>query len=290
MAHLFALALLAVDCVCRVWRLQTAVLAAGQRLSFGDAFRLNLYGEAGAQLTPNRLGAEPARFFGLTESGIRPVPALVAIGVEVAAEWPMFLLMGVVLAVHFVPDWGTAARGWLDRHGASDLLLLQAVVLAVLVVVYLLQRMARAGMIRHRVRRQWRVALAHVRRAPWWVLVVGALCTGGSFAARALILPALALGLPDTPSFTTMFYGSLALLHAVLLVPLPSGGGGIEVAFLSGFAGDFGAGHQVMMLLQWRFYSGILLAALGCYVLVRRHGARATRELLAAGWFKRRRR
>lgn len=288
MAHLLALGLLALDCLCRVWRIQAAVFAAGQRLSFGDALRLNLYGETGAQLTPNRLGAEPARFFGLAESGIRPVPALVAIGVEVAAEWPMFLVMTVVLAVHFVPDWGAAARGWLDQHGASDLLLLQAVVLAALIAIYLLQRMARAGMIRHRVRRQWRVALAHVRRAPWWVLLVGALCTGGSFAARAFVLPALAIGLPAAPPFATMFLGSLALLHAVLLVPLPSGGGGIELAFLSGFAGDFGPGHGVVMLLLWRFYTGLLLAALGGYLLVRRHGARATRELLAAGWFRRR--
>ena len=270
-----------------MWRLQVAVRAAGAHLGFADALRLNLYGEAGAQLTPNRLGAEPARFFGLAESGVRPVPALVAIGVEVAAEWPVFILTAVVLAVHFVPDWGAAASNWLDRHGASDLLLLQGVVLAALIVVFLLQRMARSGMIRHRIRRQWRVALAHVRRAPWWVLVVGGLCTGGSFAARALILPALAIG-PDAPPFGTMFYGSLALLHAVLLVPLPSGGGGLEVAFLSGFAGEFAPGQQVIMLLLWRFYTGILLAALGVYFLLRRHGGRATRELLAAGWFRRR--
>jgi len=73
-----------------------------------------------------------------------------------------------------------------------------------------------------------------------------------------------------------------------LLVPLPSGGGGLEVAFLSGFAGEFPAGEQVIMLLLWRFYTGILLAALGVYFLLRRHGGRATRELLAAGWFRRR--
>jgi uncharacterized membrane protein YbhN (UPF0104 family) len=80
----------------------------------------------------------------------------------------------------------------------------------------------------------------------------------------------------------------LALLHAVLLVPLPSGGGGLEVAFLSGFAGEFAPGQQVIMLLLWRFYTGILLAALGVYLLVRRHGGRATRDLLGAGWFRRR--
>jgi uncharacterized membrane protein YbhN (UPF0104 family) len=291
--HLLALGLLALDCAARVLRIQVAVLAAGGRLSFGDAFRLNLYGEAAAQVTPNRLGAEPARFFGLAEAGIRPVMALVAIGVEVAAEWPTFLLVAIVLAVHFVPDWGAAAGAWIDRHGAADLLAVQAVILAVLVVIYLLQRFARPGMIRHRVRRQWRVALAHVRRAPWWVLFVGAACTALSFGARALILPALAYGHATgdaaMPSFTMMFYGSLALLHLVLLVPLPSGGGGVEVAFLSGFAGDFGPGHQILMLLLWRFYTGILLAVLGGYVLVRRNGGRAARELLAVGWFKKRR-
>jgi len=69
---------------------------------------------------------------------------------------------------------------------------------------------------------------------------------------------------------------------------LPSGGGGIEVAFLSGFAGDFGPGHQVMMLLLWRFYTTILLTVLGVYLLVRTHGARAAKDLFTVGWFRRR--
>jgi len=78
------------------------------------------------------------------------------------------------------------------------------------------------------------------------------------------------------------------LLHAPLVVPLPSGGGGIEVAFLSGFAGDFGPGHQVMMLLLWRFYTTILLTVLGVYLLVRTHGAAAAKDLFTVGWFRRR--
>src|SRR2546428_6872619 len=92
MSHLLALALLGVDCLVRAWRIQLAVWTAGGRLSFNDAFRLNLYGEAASQLTPNRLGGEPARFLGLHEAGLRPVTAIVAIGVEVACEWPVFVL------------------------------------------------------------------------------------------------------------------------------------------------------------------------------------------------------
>src|SRR2546429_9216683 len=94
MGHLLALTLLALDCLVRAWRIQLATWTSGARLSFGDAFRLNLYGEAASQLTPNRLGGEPARFLGLTEAGLRPVTGLVAIGGEGAGEWPVFLLAG----------------------------------------------------------------------------------------------------------------------------------------------------------------------------------------------------
>ncbi|MGH7672015.1 MAG: lysylphosphatidylglycerol synthase transmembrane domain-containing protein, partial [Gemmatimonadales bacterium] len=272
----------------RAWRIQLATWAAGGTLSFRDALRLNLYGEAASTLTPNRLGGEPARFLGMAWSGVRPVTALVGLGVEVAAEWPVFGLVAIALGIYYIPDWSEAASRWLGRNLARDLLTLELAVLAVLVVIYGLQRLVRAGRIRHRVRRQWRVALAHVRRAPWWVLGVGALLTVVSLAARALVLPALVLGQAEAPPFDVMFFGALALLHAALVVPLPSGGGGIELAFLSGFAGDFGPGHQALTLLMWRFYTAVLLTVLGVYLLVRTHGAAAAKELFTVGWFRRR--
>jgi len=288
-SHLLALLLIAVDCVTRVWRIQLAIWAAGGSLSFSDALRLNLYGEAASTLTPNRLGGEPARFLGLTWSGIRPVTALVALGVEVAAEWPVFGLIVLALGVHYIPDWSQRAGRWLGHSLARDLLTVEVVALVVLLVIYGLQRLVRAGAIRHRVRRQWRVAIAHVRRAPWWVMGLGALLTFASLIARALVLPALAVGMPGAPPFGEMFFGALALLQAGLLVPLPSGGGGIEVAFLSGFAGDFPPSQNVIVLLLWRFYTTVLLTVLGVYLLVRTHGAQAAKELFTVGWFKRRR-
>ncbi len=288
MNHVLAILLLAVDCAARAWRIQLATWAAGGRLSFRDALRLNLYGEAASTLTPNRLGGEPARFLGMTWSGLRVVLALVALGVEVAAEWPVFGAMAVALAAYYVPDWSEAADRFLTHSLARDLLGFELIALVVLLVVWTLQRLVRPGAIRHRARRQWRVALAHVRRAPWWVLLVGAFLTLISLAARALILPALVWGHSDAPPFAVMFFGSLALIHAPLVVPLPSGGGGIEVAFLSGFAGDFGAGHQLTMLLLWRFYTTVLLTVLGVYLLIRTHGAAAAKELFTVGWFRRR--
>ena len=288
MSHVLALLLVVLDCITRVWRIQLAAWAAGGRVSFRDALRLNLYGEAASTLTPNRLGGEPARFLGLTWSGMRPVTALVALGVEVAAEWPVFGLIVLGLGIHYLPDWSARAGRWLSHSLARDLLTIEVVALVVLLVVYGLQRLVRAGAIRHRVRRQWRVAIAHVRRAPWWVVGAGAALTFVSLVSRALILPALTWGMPGAPPFSEMFFGALALLQAGLLVPLPSGGGGIEVAFLSGFAGDFPPGQNVILLLLWRFYTAVLLTILGVYLLIRTHGAEAAKDLFTVGWFKRR--
>jgi uncharacterized membrane protein YbhN (UPF0104 family) len=286
-AHLLALALLALDCVVRAWRIQLAVWTAGGHVGFWESVRLNLYGEAAATLTPNRLGGEPARFLGLTEANVRPVTSLVAIGVEVAAMWPIVALIGASLLVYYVPDWQTEAVHWLRRHRARELVAIEFVALLVLGVIYLMQRLVRSGMIRHRVRRQWRVAWAHVRRAPLWVLGVGALLTGVSVAARVLVLHALALTLADPPSFGAMFFGALTLLHAPLLLPLPSGGGGVEVMFLSGFSGDFGE-HAVTMLILWRFYTALLLTLIGGYLLIRSVGYHAATQLLKIGWMGRR--
>ena len=285
-AHLLALALMALDCLVRAWRIQLSVWTVGGYLSFGSALRLNMYGEAASTLTPNRLGGEPARFLGLTEAKVRPVTSLVALGVEVAAEWPVFAFVGVALLAYYVPDWQTTGAEWLRRHRARELVAIELVALLILGVIYLMQRLVRSGMIRHRVRRQWRVAWAHVRRAPLWVLGVGALLTVVSLAARALVLFALALALPERPAFGTMFFGALALLHAPLVLPLPSGGGGVEVGFLSGLAGDFGT-HAVTILLLWRFYTALLLTVIGGYLLIRSVGYHATTQLLKIGWVKR---
>ena len=286
--HALAILLLALDCAARAWRIQLASWASGGHLGFLDALRLNLYGEAACTVTPNRLGGEPARFLGMTWSGLRVVQALVALGVEVAAEWPVFGIGALALAGYYIPDWSNAADRFLTHSLARDLLGFELIALMILLVVWTLQRLVRPGAIRHRVRRQWRVALAHVRRAPWWALFVGALLTVISLAARAMILPALLWGHPNAPPRAVMFFGSLVLIHAPLVVPLPSGGGGIEVAFLSGFAGDFGPGHQVITLLLWRFYTTILLTVLGMYLLVRTHGATAAKQLFTVGWFRRR--
>src|SRR5207245_8081154 len=127
--------------------------------------------------------------------------------------WPVCVLVGGSLSGHYGPGWPGAARRWLYRHCAGKLVTVELIAIAVLLLVYLLQRLVRSGTIPHRARRQWRVALAHVRRAPWWVLGVMAVLTVVSLASRGLILPALACVVAVAPPFAVMLLGVIARLH-----------------------------------------------------------------------------
>ena len=187
--------LLALDCATRAWRFSSPPRAAGAHLV--SAMRCVSTSTVKPLRSPRIGWGEPARFLGMTWSGLRVVMALVALGVEVAAEWPVFGIVALALAGYYVPDWSEAADRFLSHSLARDLLGIELMVLVALIVIWTLQRLVRPGAIRHRVRRQWRVAWGHVRRAPWWVLFAGALLTVVSLAARALILPALVWGHPD---------------------------------------------------------------------------------------------
>src|SRR2546425_5257717 len=143
--HLLPLLALAFDVLVRAWRIQLAAWTAGGRLTFGDAVQLNLYGEAASTLTPNRLGGEPARFVGLTQAGLRPVTALVALGVEVAAEWPVFALMAVGVAAHHLPGGGGGGGGWARGQSGGGLVVVEGVGVAVRLVGFFIQRLVPAG-------------------------------------------------------------------------------------------------------------------------------------------------
>src|SRR5207247_10781031 len=139
---------------------------------------------------------------------------------EVTADGPVFAIMAVGLAVHYVPDWRHEAQHWLRHHLAADLVLIEFIVLAVLIVIYAVQRYVKTGTFRHRVRRQWRVALAHVRRAPWWVMALNGLLTAVSLVSRALLLPALAVGATPPPRLAPTVVGAPANAAAPPVAPL----------------------------------------------------------------------
>jgi uncharacterized membrane protein YbhN (UPF0104 family) len=85
-----------------------------------------------------------------------------------------------------------------------------------------------------------------------------------SLLARIAVLPVLALSLPDAPSTGALALASFVLLYAQVAMPIPAGGGLVELAFLSGGVGI--AHGAVAMLAGWRIHLTIIPAIAGVTV------------------------
>jgi uncharacterized membrane protein YbhN (UPF0104 family) len=103
-----------------------------------------------------------------------------------------------------------------------------------------------------------------------------------NLATRVAILPVLALTLPSPPPMGPLVLGSFALLYSQLVLPTPSGAGAVELGFLGGAAGDFGAGEG-WLLLAWRIYTNGIGVLLGVVLAARVYGWPALRQL-AGRW------
>jgi uncharacterized membrane protein YbhN (UPF0104 family) len=257
--HLGCAALVAADLAARSWRLRVLTASAGYTLRPVEALRANLLADAGAVLSPMRVGGEPARVAGLAATGMR-MPAIAAtIGWELVTAWPTLLGMGAILAAVAAPEWIASAGPRLaERVAAStSTLLLLAVVMVVACI-------AANGLRR-------RIAVARGGRmaeyaAPWrgmrrTTLLTSVALSAVNVGARTALLPVLAMGLASPPAPEVVWLGSFALIYGQLIFPTPGGVGAVEFGLAGGAAGDLGG--DLGVLLAWRWWATLLPALLG---------------------------
>jgi uncharacterized membrane protein YbhN (UPF0104 family) len=276
-AHALCLALVAADLVARTWRLQALVRGVGNRLTFRESFRINVFADAGATLTPMRLGGEPARVAGMLGAGVPATASFVAIAYEVITAWPVLIVIAAVLGVRYAPTWWTTAAPRLAASVADAWPWAVAVVILSFVAWLAARRVARA-LPRHVSRPLRRIAV-YWRRMPLWPLAVSVPLSAVNVLTRIAILPVLASTLPDPPPFAVLLVGSFALVYSQLVLPTPAGAGVVEFGFLGGAAGDLGRGAG--LLVAWRFYSSGIGTALGVWLAWRHHGGPALRAMVA---------
>lgn len=264
-AHLACAALVAADLGARTLRLRWLVGGAGYRLSAGEAFRTNVFADAGATLTPMRLGGEPARIASLRLARV-PFHAIgVALGYEILTSWGTLLLAAVLLAWWFAPEWladaGPRLLATINRHELAIVAVIAASALAVLAA--------------HRLRHRWQERLASPigeavrcwRSMPPRPVAMSVGCSAVNIVSRTALLPILALSLPDPPQAATLWLGSFLLVYGQLFLPTPAGAGAVEFGLLGGMAGDLGGGAG--LLVAWRWWSSGASTVLGVMALTR---------------------
>ena len=263
--QLVALTLCAGEVLVRALRIRLLVPTGG--LSLWQAVTVNAYGDAASAATPGRLGGDPARFFGFRRAAVSAPEALAGLAVESLIDWVLLGLATVVLSLALA---GTAA------DGAHRLVALAASPnargLVALVLVLIVLCAAVAWRYHHRsptgVSSTLALAWRRARGLGWRRVALAAGLTTLSMVARTAILPVLVAGLPGVAPGAIVL-GSFALLFGQLALPTPAGVGGVELAFVGGFAGTLGMRALAALLLAWRIYTLILGAALGAVLFAR---------------------
>jgi uncharacterized membrane protein YbhN (UPF0104 family) len=259
--HLVALGLVLLELGLRAWKIRLLV-------DPGRALAVNAYGDAAAAVTPGRLGGDPARFIGFGRCGLEPSARLVGLGAEKIIDGFVLAVLGTLLVAAFG---GRGLRGAVQT--LSQLGTRATIVVCVLFVVFLALGLWGVLWYRRRhatnVSRQLRKLWTHARdlSARTW-LTAGMLTVVGTLA-RVAVLPVLCFGVVPAADLGVVALGSFALLYSQLVLPTPSGAGGVELGFAVGFSSSLDPAQVATLLVAWRCYTLLVPAGLGGVLLAR---------------------
>jgi uncharacterized protein (TIRG00374 family) len=235
--------------------------------------RTCLGGDFAAAITPARSGAEPARFFVLSEAGLASSSALVILYAELFLE--VFSLAAVVIAVAVVfRDAGAVMVTLVSIVGGYA-----AIVLGVGGTALFLSRRNASGPPPRWARRlrlnagRWRTiqrALRKLRSTVDSVEKVDMRAAVGAFLAsvvhvgiRLTVLPALVLTSGVLVPLAPLALWPLGFLYGAAVVPAPGGGGAVEMAFRAALGGAIPGQLFAAALVWWRFYTFYIYILLG---------------------------
>ena len=274
-AHLFALLAVSIEVLARALKIRWSARAAGIRISLGTALRTCLGGDFGAAITPARSGAEPARFFILAESGLASASVLVILYAELFLE--VFSLAAVVIAVAIV-----------FRHAGAVVMTLvglvgtyAAVILGIGVVALFLSRRnangppprwalrlrLNAGRWRtvQRALRKLRSTIDSVERVNRRPAIAAFLASVVHVAIRLTVLPALVLTSAPAAPLAPLALWPLGFLYGAAVVPVPGGGGAVEMAFRAALGSEIPVSLFAAALVWWRFYTFYIYILVGAF-------------------------
>ncbi len=276
MAHLLAICALVVEVAARAQKLVWSATALGLRLPFMVAVRTSLGGDFGAAITPARSGAEPARYLILAEAKLAPASVLLILFAELFLEALSLAVVVVVVAIVF-RDAGPVLAALVGVVGGYSVF-----VLAIGALGFLLSRRSASGppprwALRLRLHAgRWRVVqrwLRQVRRTVDQVKDVDLAPAGLSLlasivhvAVRLTVLPALVLATVPGVALAPLALWSFSFVYGAVVIPVPGGGGAVEMAFRATLGDVIPQSIFGAALLWWRFYTFYVYILLGALV------------------------
>ena len=273
-AHLLALGAVAFELTLRSAKIALSARACGIPLHFGTAARATLGGDFATAITPARVGAEPARYFVLRESGVPAAKALLVLFLELFIELVSLVVIASILLA-FLPASG-ALKGVAAMVGTYA-----TVVLGLGFGAWLVSRRRAAGPPPRWARaiglgagtwRRIQVSLRHLRdsvdalkHAKWRMMAGSLACSVLHITGRLMTLPIIIASLGAKVSLTSLVLWPLVLLYGGALIPAPAGGGAMEFGFSAIMKDILPPDVMAAALIWWRFYSYYIYVLLGAF-------------------------
>lgn len=291
-AHLFAFLAFAAEVVSRSFKLTWSARAVGTTLPFTTSLRTSLGGDFAASITPARVGAEPARFLILAQSGVAAADAMVILYLELFLE--MVSLAVVVIAIAVIFD--ASSTGFVAMIGvvggyAAFVLGLGAIGVVLSRRSFGQEPPAWARRIRLHGKR-WEIVQRWFQRVRttvdafrnmhygWAALSLGA--SIAHVAVRFTVLPIIVYSVTAAPvPLAPLVIWPLGIIYGAGVVPAPGGGGAVELAFRAALGNIIPRELFASALVWWRFYTFYIYIILGGLV-AGNTALRAVREVSEA--------
>ncbi len=274
-AHGVLLCLALSELLARGAKVWLSAIAMRIPMSYRLAVRASAGGDFGASITPNKTGAEPARYLIMTEAGMQAAQILLVIYAELFLE--MISLALVAVGLYFIfRNAGSTLLGVVGAVGLYALFVLGTGAIG----WFLSEKYGTTGPAPKWARRfrlhgaRWRKvqrALATLRTAIGGIRHMRVGMTGLALLASVLhiclrlaILPAIVYSLTDVHvPLAPLVLWPVALMWGSALAPLPGGGGAVEVGFRATLGHAMPATIFGAALVWWRFYTFYLFILLG---------------------------
>lgn len=275
-AHLMAAGAVAVEVASRAWKITYSARAVGLSLPFTVGLRTCLGGDFGAAITPARSGAEPARYLILAEAKVSPANVLVILFAELFLEALSLAAVVAVCAVVF-HNAGAVLGALIGVVGGYA-----GFVLGLGFAAFMISRRGTHGpppawaqrirltggrwrMIQRGLR-QVRDTVSQVRSLDWKYAAVALVMSIVHVAVRLAILPALVLTTHPNVPLAPLALWPFSFIYGAVVVPVPGGGGAVEVVFAKVLGNIIPTDIFGASLLWWRFYTFYVYILLGAIV------------------------
>lgn len=274
-AHGVLLCLALSELLARGAKVWLSAIAMRIPMSYRLAVRASAGGDFGASITPNKTGAEPARYLIMTEAGMQAAQILLVIYAELFLE--MISLALVAVGLYFVfRNAGSTLLGVVGAVGLYALFVLGTGALG----WFLSARYGTTGPAPKWARRfklhgaRWkkvqralatlRTAISGIRHMRLGMTGLALLASVLHIGLRLAILPAIVYSLTDVHvPLAPLVLWPVALMWGSAIAPLPGGGGAVEVGFKAALGHAMPATIFGAALVWWRFYTFYLFILLG---------------------------